>query len=148
MFQWGMIGGSIMIVAIIAGLPWGAVGVAASYSLVSLLVVTPLLFWFVGRHGPVRALDFYRTCAPVVVASLGVLASLLTLRQWTSITRPVAGLVLGFTLTIVSTTFTLCLTRAGRAVLSDLHQMFLLLIGRDKAEPLIKPTVRSSQLAT
>ena len=148
MFQWGAIGGSIMIGAIIAGLPWGAVGVAASYSAVSLLIVTPLLFWFVGRHGPVRAFDFYRTCAPIAVAALSVLAALMSLRQWTTITRPVSGLALGFALTVVATTLTLCATRDGRAVLRDLYQMFVLLIGRDQREPLIQPASPSSQLAT
>ncbi len=148
MFQWGTIGGSIMIVAIIAGLPWGAVGVAASYSLVSLLFVTPLLFWFVSRQGPVRATDFYRTCAPIAVASLSVLAAIMSLRQWTSITRPVSGLLVSFALAVVAASVTLCLTPDGRAVLSDLYRMFVLLIGRDDGKAFNRPTAPRSQLAT
>ena len=66
LFHWGLMGGAIAIVSIVAGLPWGATGVAASYAVADLCIATPLLFWYVGRRGPVRTIDFYRTIAPVV----------------------------------------------------------------------------------
>ena len=43
MLEWGMIGATIIVVAIVAGLKWGAIGVAASYSLTNLIIVIPLL---------------------------------------------------------------------------------------------------------
>jgi len=54
LFQWGVVGSTIIILSILAGLPWGARGVAACYSVTFVVLVTPLLFWFVGRQGPVR----------------------------------------------------------------------------------------------
>src|SRR6266849_5608487 len=44
LFQWGIIGGAISIISIVAGLPWGATRVAASYAVTDLCVATPLLF--------------------------------------------------------------------------------------------------------
>lgn len=66
MVQWAMMNAPISRVSIMAGLPWEPTGVAASYSLTRLLVVNPLLYWFVGRKGPVRTGDFYRHLAPFV----------------------------------------------------------------------------------
>ncbi|HEX9629510.1 MAG TPA: lipopolysaccharide biosynthesis protein [Pyrinomonadaceae bacterium] len=150
MFQWGLIGCSIIIVSIIAGLPWGAMGVAASYSIVFLLVVTPLLFWFVGRHGPVRTIDFYRTVAPIALAALCVFAALLIMRQWMNVTRPLLGLPIGFFLTIIVTILTLCVSHEGRMAVKDFKRLFALLSRRDGARPasLVDSGAPSSQLAT
>jgi len=60
MFQWGLIGGSLTIVSIIIGLLWGAIGVAVSYALSGIFIRTPLLFWIVGRQGPIKTSDLYR----------------------------------------------------------------------------------------
>jgi O-antigen/teichoic acid export membrane protein len=149
MFQWGLIGSSIIVVSIIAGLPWGAMGVAASYSIVFLLVVTPLLFWFVGRHGPVRTLDFYRTVAPIAVAALCVVAALLILRQWMHVTRPVPGLLISFFVTIIVTLSTLSVSREGRMALKDFKRLFALL-SRKGVRPagLVDSGAPSSELAT
>jgi O-antigen/teichoic acid export membrane protein len=150
MFQWGILGSSIIIVSIILGLPWGAVGVAASYSSIYLVVVAPLLFWFVGRHGPVRASDFYRTVAPIAVAALSVLAALLSLRQWVQITHPVSGLLISFAITVAATTLTLSISQDGRAVLGDLKQMLTLLLAPEKGETFgpVKVSAPTSQPAT
>src|SRR6185369_8038670 len=70
LLQWGLISGPIIMASIVIGLPWGAVGVAASFAFTRVLIVDPLLYWFVGRSGPVRTIDFYKTMAPFVAASL------------------------------------------------------------------------------
>src|SRR5262249_1991158 len=64
MFQWGLIGCTLIIASIFAGLPWGAIGVAASYSVTNVCLIAPLLFWYVTRSGPVRMWDFYRAIGP------------------------------------------------------------------------------------
>jgi O-antigen/teichoic acid export membrane protein len=128
MFQWGLIGSSIIIVSIVAGLPWGARGVACSYSLVFVLVVAPLLFWFVGREGPVRTRDFYVTIAPALAAAICVLTSLLLLRRWTIIHRPITGLVIGFGIATVVTLLVLSALPRGRGALLDFKRSAVLLI--------------------
>jgi len=47
MFRFSMVAGPITIASIIAGLPWGAVGVAASY-VTGQLVMINILYWYVG----------------------------------------------------------------------------------------------------
>jgi O-antigen/teichoic acid export membrane protein len=148
MFQWGLISASIIVVSIIVGLPWGAIGVAASYSSAFLVIITPLLFWFVARHGPVRAMDFYRAVAPVAGAALCVLATLLVVRRWMSITQPVNGLLIGFAITLVATLLVLSLSPEGRMVLRDFKQMFALLIRKGEQVSLVDSRASGSQLVT
>ena len=128
MFRWGIIGPPIIIISIVAGLPWGAVGVATSYSVVYLVIVTPLLFWFVGRQGPVRTSDFYRASIPVVFAAACVLAVLLAVRRWLFITKPLTGLALNFAITVVITLMALFVLPKGRTALRDFRKMFALLV--------------------
>ena len=49
----------LSLIAIVGGLPWGAVGVASSYSISGLLLRAPVLFWLTGRKGPVTTTDLY-----------------------------------------------------------------------------------------
>lgn len=132
MFQWGLIGSTIMMIGIVAGLPWGAAGVAASYSLVFLCIVTPLLFWFVGREGPVRTSDFYRTIAPTAYASVCVLAALMALRRWVSIPHPLVGLAVSAAITLGITLLLLSVLPRGRRALHDLKLSLFVLTERRK----------------
>ncbi|MEA2205826.1 MAG: hypothetical protein QOE77_2602 [Blastocatellia bacterium] len=127
MFRWGLIGPTIIIASILVGLPWGAVGVATCYSVVYLVIVTPLLFWFVGRRGPVRTSDFYRVATPVIFAAACVLGVLLALRQWLQITKPLTGLAISFATTVVITFLALVVLPKGRTALRDFGTMFALL---------------------
>ncbi len=127
MFQWGLIGATIIIASIVAGLPWGAVGVAASYSITFVCLVTPLLFWFVAREGPVRAFDFYRTIGPPACASVFVLAALVAFREWSPISQPIVRLLVAFVIASVVALVALALLPAGRRALLDFKEFALLL---------------------
>jgi O-antigen/teichoic acid export membrane protein len=132
LFQWGLIGSTIMIIGIVAGLPWGALGVAVSYSFVFLCIVTPLLFWFVGRAGPVRTSDFYRTIAPTAYASVCVMVALTALRRWVSIPHPLVGLAVSAAITVAITLLLLSVLPRGRRALYDLKLSLLVLTDRRK----------------
>lgn len=119
MFHWGLISGPITIGSIFLGLPWGAIGVATSYAVTRVLVTDPLLFWFVGRKGPVRTIDFYRTIAPFTLASLLALGLAIVFRNFTEINNPVVGLITLFFITGAVTLLTLGALPAGRLALSD-----------------------------
>lgn len=127
MFKWGMIGSTITVAGIVAGLKWGAVGVAASYSLTSVIIVIPLLFWFVSRSGPVRMTDFYLTVAPVALASVCSFGVLWLLRHSVSFNSSFAGLAVSFIVVIATTLTILVLLPQGRLVLLDLKQTITLL---------------------
>ncbi len=52
-----------------------------------------MLFYWVGRKGPVRPRDFYITVAPAFCAALGVLAALFLFRRSGLVVNPMVGLV-------------------------------------------------------
>lgn len=73
---WGLIGSTISVISFIAGLPWGALGVAKAYMLTSLLLKTPLLLWWVGRKGAVRWTDTVFPAIPALaVCGIGSAAA-------------------------------------------------------------------------
>jgi PST family polysaccharide transporter len=118
MFRLSMIGGPITIVSIIAGLPWGAVGVATSYVIGQLIVIN-ILYWYVGRRGPVRTMDFYRTIAPFAAASLSVLAACLAFRHWLHPLNALGGIISCTVIALLTTILVLAVIPAGRNALRD-----------------------------
>lgn len=78
--RWGIFSGAAILTSFFAGLPWGAEGVAASYSLSGLFLRTPLLFWYVGRRGPVTTRDLYELHLLPGAATVGVFGSLWAFR--------------------------------------------------------------------
>jgi PST family polysaccharide transporter len=49
----------VIILSFIAGLPYGPVGVAIAFSASSLLIRLPILYYIIGRRGPVRTADLW-----------------------------------------------------------------------------------------
>lgn len=127
MLRWSLINAPISILSIIAGLPWGVVGVAASWSLGRILFANPLLFWFVGRHGPVRMSDFYRLLAPFTTASLFALLACLLFRKFVSVPNPLLGFVACGIITGITSLLALALMPTGRKALADIKNSMLLL---------------------
>jgi O-antigen/teichoic acid export membrane protein len=132
-FKWGVLSAVIAVVAIVVGLPWGATGVAASYAVTDLCVATPLLFWYVGRKGPVRTADFYRTIAAPAGASIFALVVVFSCRPWLGAFSHLATrLSIAFVITIGASVLVLAALPAGRLALGNLKDTFLLLIKRER----------------
>ena len=123
MFRYGMVASTIIVTAILVGLPWGAPGVATSYALVWVIIITPLLFYWVGRTGPVRPRDFYVTVAPAFCAALGVLVALFLFRRSGIIVNPLAGLVTSFGIACGVALVILFAIPAGRRALLDFTEL-------------------------
>lgn len=75
LFMWGIIASVINIASFAIGLPWGPVGVAMSYAIIPTIVASPILFWMVGRRGPVSTSFLwkqflYSLHVPLVVAAV------------------------------------------------------------------------------
>ncbi len=133
MLRWSLISAPISILSIIGGLPWGVVGVAASFSIARILIGNPLLFWFVGRTGPVRMADFYRLLAPFTAASICSLLACMAFRRFVVVTNPLIGLVSCAIIVGITTPLVLALMPAGRKALADIkHSMMLLLPHKPK----------------
>jgi PST family polysaccharide transporter len=127
MLRWSLINAPISILSIAAGLPWGVAGVAASWALGRIFVANPLLFWFVGRKGPVRTRDFYRMLAPFTLASVVSFGACLAFRRFVVITNPVLGVAACAVLVGLTTLLVLALLPAGRKALADIKSSVTLL---------------------
>jgi PST family polysaccharide transporter len=119
MLRWGLGGGGLAVLSIVAGLPWGAVGVAASYGICGLVLRAPLLYWYVGRRGPVRTWDIYRAMTPGAAASAAAGAALVLYRHLAEPATAPGGLVVGLGLTVAIAFTVLLLLPGGRRLVGD-----------------------------
>jgi PST family polysaccharide transporter len=127
MLYWSLINAPISVLSIAVGLPWGAVGVAASYSLSRVFITNPLLYWFVGRSGPVRTGDFYRLLAPFTFASLLGILSCILFRHFFVIGNPFFGISVCFSLILAAMILVLSIMPSGRSALRDIRDTLFLL---------------------
>jgi PST family polysaccharide transporter len=123
MFRYGLVASTVIVIAMLAGLRWGAAGVATAYAGVWVVVIAPLLFWWVGRTGPVRPRDFYLTVAPAFCAALGVLVALFLFRRSGVIVAPLTGLAASFGIACVVALIFLYAIPAGRRALFDFGEV-------------------------
>ena len=136
LLYWSIISAPLSILSIVVGLPWGATGVAASYSLTRIFVTHPLMYWFVGRSGPVRTKDFYKLLAPFVLSStVGILACM-AFRYFFQFGNPLIGVAVCGCLIMVTNLLVLSLIPSGRSALVDIRNSILLLKPEDKDKTL------------
>lgn len=69
-FRLGAYGAVVTVASFLIGLPWGALGVAASYTIVSYVVLLPLALASAGQHGPVSCRDLIELAIPHAVATI------------------------------------------------------------------------------
>jgi O-antigen/teichoic acid export membrane protein len=118
MLQWGVVGGILTIISFVIGIPWGAFGVAVSYAVSGIFIRTPLLFWFVGRQGPIKTIDLYRALLFPGFVALCVASVLLPwcriADQFNSLVNIIVALALTGTITLLS----LIVSSTGRNLLN------------------------------
>jgi polysaccharide transporter, PST family len=115
---WGIFVAATCIGAFIVGLPWGAVGVAAAYTLSEIFVRLPVVLWLVGRRGPVSTRHLCALAAPNIVAN-GVAASVLLLLPSNVGLSPVPDLLARLTLAYAVCWSVLALFPAGRRAFAE-----------------------------
>jgi len=130
LLRWGVISSALAVASIAAGVHWGAEGVAKSYGLTSALITTPLNLWYVGRRGPVRTSDFYRTSAPVAVAAIVAGGAVYLFHHFAHPAHEIIGLMIGFGITAVVFLAVLSMSAAGRGALRDVKTSLDHLRGR------------------
>lgn len=81
LFKMGVLESTVAVVSILAGLYWGAVGVAMAFFIGDYLVRLPLAWILVGRLGPISTRDFVRAAVPHMAATLAAAAILLVAQQ-------------------------------------------------------------------
>ena len=119
LLRWGIMSSFLAVGSIAAGVHWGAEGVAKSYGLTSALITTPLNLWWVGRRGPVRTWDFYRTSAPFAISAIIAGGAVYLFHHFAHPVHELGGLLAGFGITVVVFLGVLSAGAAGRAALRD-----------------------------
>lgn len=96
MLRAGLADTAAVVVAILAGLPFGAVGIAVAYAVAGLTLRLPLAIVLGGRRGPVKSRDLAGALMPALSAAGAVAGSVAALRKtgWLTTTEPLTGLVL------------------------------------------------------
>lgn len=116
--RWGVFNMVTSVMAFAIGLPWGAIGVAAAYAISDVLIRMPVIWWWVGRSGPVRHRDLLSIIWPFAIALGGTLAGLAALRMWEGATG-LGGLVLAACFAFGCFAFLLAFTAPGRETLAE-----------------------------
>ena len=125
LLRWGLLATGIAAASFVVGLPWGAVGVAAAYSLTDVLIRAPILFYWVGRSGPVRTGDLLRAGLPIALSAALVAPSLLGLRAWLPETTPLwASCLAGAVVTLLLTVLGMSVVPGGRRTFTDAIDLF------------------------
>jgi polysaccharide transporter, PST family len=126
--QWGLVIAVTSILAFILGLPWGAVGVAAAYGLSDLLIRAPIVWYWIGRKGPVSTRDLVRLGLP---HGSGLAAVLLIAWKFgmprlaaSELVNLAAAAVLAY---LVAWSF-VALWPSGRSTLQDLRETAMILV--------------------
>ena len=127
LLQWSVMNAPISIVSIVCGVPWGAVGVAASYSLARVLVVNPLAYWWAGRSGPVRTRDLYGHLLPFVLASTAAFGACVAFRRIMSLNGAIINIAASGAIILVVMLAVLLLFPVGRSALLDVKYLLFLL---------------------
>jgi len=131
MLRAGFANGALTLTAIAIGLPFGAVGVAAALVVSGALVRAPVLFWLVGRSGPVRARDLGRVLMLPAGAAAAVAGAVVALRAWppmAALSAPTAVAVLA-TLAVGVALAVYAAFPHGRRVLYDATRLPQVLFG-------------------
>lgn len=78
--RWGFLNCAVMLAALLCGLPFGVIGVAAAYALSTYLIAVPAIA-YAGKPLGITARDLVKAVGPAVVASLGIAALGLILKM-------------------------------------------------------------------
>lgn len=137
LFKVGMLNSAVTIASILIGLPFGPIGVAASFATGTLFVRVPLSFWLAGRKGPVTVGDLFGSVAPSAIAGCAVFAGVFAFRHLALVqtASPIVALMLCAcaALAIAAICFG-CIPRSRRAVLS-IGPLFWRILDHRKASP-------------
>jgi PST family polysaccharide transporter len=115
---WGVWGYAAIAASFVAGLPWGAVGVAGSWATCSWLVWAPMMVWAATRHGPVHTRDLVKACVPMAAGTCTALLALWVVSSSIDIDS-LEELVLALVLSYGSHGLMLALLPGGKHFLRD-----------------------------
>jgi O-antigen/teichoic acid export membrane protein len=147
LLRWGLVNNAITVLAILAGLSWGPVGVAAALSIAALSILTPLLIYMTAKAGPASLKDAWYAVLPAVGACLLGCGILFFSRRAIGLHNPLLGLPVLFLINCVFHACSLAILPSGRrtvrsvrAVISSVPFM------RTKAGVTAKPILMGNEM--
>lgn len=122
LFRWGFVSAPLQIAGIVAGLPWGGVGVAIGFATVNVLAVTPLL-WHRAGSPLFTTRDAVRTVAPFALAAAVSGGGLILAGELVATMHPLAALVLAIGWSYSIQLAVLVVIPAYRRVVREVYEM-------------------------
>jgi O-antigen/teichoic acid export membrane protein len=127
-----VIDSTIKVLFVLAGLRWGAPGVAAAVA-IRHYAILPLLLWMVGRRGPVSTRDLFGLLALPATIWVACLATAIGVRASIGTVSPILGLSVAMAASgLVAMAF--AVTPPGRRVAKDALLVAKLVTGRRQPE--------------
>jgi PST family polysaccharide transporter len=123
LLRWGVMNNAITILAVAAGLPWGARGVAAGLSIASVVILAPLLIYLTSNAGPAGLRDIWSTILPAVATCIAGCALLYIVRTQSRIEQAVIGLPLFFFVNLLFHAGAMTALPSGRRAFANLRGM-------------------------
>ena len=122
MVAWAWTRSGILFAATVAGLPYGLIGVVGAYAGAQLLIVTPAIWYWSTRIGPVSLRDAFSAILPYLAGCLPTLVALKLMHQTTGLPA-LAELILGVIVAyLVMGLVSLCFPQ-GRTALRELVRL-------------------------
>jgi PST family polysaccharide transporter len=113
-FMLGIWGAVVNVTSFLVGLPWGAVGVAASYTITNYVVMVPLVWISMGRNGSVSTKNLIDTSGPHWIACAAAVIVVRFLAMKLASPDTLAGMTISLALSYASYTAVLLIFSAKR----------------------------------
>ncbi|KIQ69280.1 lipopolysaccharide biosynthesis protein [Wenxinia marina] len=118
----GIATASLAVAAFSIGIFWGAVGVAVAYA-ISEYLKTPVLWWYVGRQGPIGARDILTECWPFVFGAHLAVGILWLMHQHLP-ASPAHHLIAATLMAYITVACVAALTASGKQAFRELALIF------------------------
>ena len=125
----GVINTIFTVIAFIIGLPWGAVGIASGYAIITYVMALPTLIWAFKRT-PVRLADFISSVAAPALASMAAVLVSLIAETWLTLNSALAKLFIYGGLFGMIYIAVLSVVPEGRRSLGQIPSLLLQAIGK------------------
>ncbi len=130
----GLVSAVTTVLAFAIALPFGPEWVAASFVISGIFIRLPMIFWQIGREGPIRTSDQYRLFIPSLWSGMFLCLAFYGLKMIPELgDRPLFLLLCAAAVTVPVTCAALAVLRSGRALMRDSVAIVKLALSRSHA---------------